>query len=60
MVLRPPRPARLALVLLAGGGLLSFGLLGALPQEGFHPLALMGGLLPLQLAGLFWAVLHRR
>ncbi|WP_216903988.1 hypothetical protein [Synechococcus sp. CCY 9618] len=51
---------RPVLALLVGGGLLSFALLGAVPHDGLHPLALMGALLPLQLAALLWAVLHRR
>lgn len=37
-------------------GLLSTLALGAIPADGLHPLALMAGLLPLQAAGLLWAV----
>ncbi|MEA5415168.1 hypothetical protein [Synechococcus sp. BA-132 BA5] len=54
---RPPRPG---LVLLVAGGLLSFMALGATAHDGLHPLALMGALLPLQLAALVWALLNRR
>lgn len=54
------RPRRLALVLLVGSGLISFSLLGTVPHDALHPLALMAALLPLQLAGLLWAVLHQR
>jgi hypothetical protein len=64
VLMPPPLPAagqrRLSLALLVGGGLLSFACLGAVPHEGLHPLALMGALLPLQLAGLLWAMRHRR
>ncbi|MEA5389705.1 hypothetical protein VB738_00395 [Cyanobium gracile UHCC 0139] len=61
-VLRPAgaKPRRLALVLLAGGGLVSFLALAATPHDGLHPLALMAALLPLQLAALAWAGMHRR
>jgi hypothetical protein len=60
--LRPAgvQPRRLALTLLVGGGLLTFLSLAAVPHDGLHPLALMGALLPLQLAALVWAALHRR
>lgn len=54
------RPPRLGLALLVGGGLVSFVALGASPHDGLHPLALMGALLPLQLAALVWALLNRR
>jgi hypothetical protein len=54
------RPPRLGLALLMGGGLVSFMSLGATPHDGLHPLALMGALLPLQLAALAWALLNRR
>ncbi len=54
------RPRRLALAMLVGSGLISFGMLGTVPHDALHPLALMAALLPLQLAGLLWAVLHRR
>ncbi|MCT0207407.1 hypothetical protein [Synechococcus sp. CS-1332] len=53
-------PPRLGLALLVGGGLVSFVALGATPHDGLHPLALMGALLPLQLAALVWALLNRR
>ncbi len=61
-LLRPAgaRPRRLSLVLLGGGGLISFLALAATPHDGLHPLALMAALLPLQLAALAWAGLHRR
>jgi hypothetical protein len=61
-VLRPAagRPRRLALVLVAGGGLVSVLALAATPHDGLHPLALMAALLPLQLAALAWAGMHRR
>jgi hypothetical protein len=61
-VLRPAgaKPRRLALVLVAGGGLVSFLALAAMPHDGLHPLALMAALLPLQLAALAWALLNRR
>ena len=39
--------------LLAGAGL-SLTAFGLIPQDAFHPLALMASLLPLQLAALFW------
>ncbi len=55
----PPHP-RLGLALLVGGGLVSFVALGATPHDALHPLALMGALLPLQLAALMWALLSRR
>ncbi|MDM7952413.1 MAG: hypothetical protein QUV07_04230 [Cyanobium sp. CZS 25K] len=54
------RPRWPALSLLVGGGLVSFMALAATPHDGLHPLALMGALLPLQLAALAWAGLHRR
>ena len=50
----------MALILLVAGGLLSFMALGARAHDGLHPLALMGALLPLQLAALVWALLNRR
>ncbi len=59
----PPARGRLrrfALPLVAGGGLVSFMALAATPHDGLHPLALMAALLPLQLAALAWAGLHRR
>ncbi|MEA5411485.1 hypothetical protein VB737_06885 [Synechococcus sp. BA-120 BA3] len=61
-VLRPAsvRPRRLALALVAGGGLVSVLALAATPHDSLHPLALMAALLPLQLAALAWAGLHRR
>ena len=43
----------LLLVLAAG---CSVGLQGASSAHGFQPLALLVSLLPLQLAGLFWAL----
>jgi len=54
------RLRRLALPLVAGGGLVSFVALAATPHDGLHPLALMAALLPLQLAALAWAGLHQR
>ena len=51
---------RLGFALLVGGGLVSVIALGATPQDGLHPLAVMGALLPLQLAALAWALLNRR
>jgi hypothetical protein len=53
-------PRRLALAMLVGGGLLSFAALGSVPHGDLHPLALMGALLPLQLAALLWALLNLR
>ncbi len=54
------RPRQLPLALLVAGGLLSFTALAAIPHDSLHPLALMAGLLPVQLAALLWALLHRR
>ncbi|QVL53183.1 MAG: hypothetical protein KFB97_01765 [Cyanobium sp. M30B3] len=42
------------LFLLAGAAALSWGAASALPHEGFHPLALLAALLPLQLAALLF------
>ena len=36
------------------GAGLSFGAFALVPHEGYHPLALLASLLPLQLAALFW------
>lgn len=42
------------LLLMAGAAALSWGAASALPHEGFHPLALLAALLPLQLAALLF------
>jgi len=42
------------LLLLAGAAALSWGAASALPHQGFHPLALLAALLPLQLAALLF------
>ena len=42
------------LVLLAGAAALSWGAAAAIPHEGFHPLAVMAALLPLQLGALLY------
>jgi hypothetical protein len=42
------------LLLLAGAAALSWGAAAAIPHEGFHPLALLAALLPLQLAALLY------
>lgn len=60
----PPRPVlahsrsqRPALTfILALAGLLTFSALAGIPHDGFHPLALLACLLPLQLAALLWAL----
>jgi hypothetical protein len=44
------------LLLLAGAAALSWGAAAAIPHDGFHPLALMASLLPLQLAALLFVV----
>ena len=44
----------LALTPLLGAAMVSFGVAGTLPQENFHPLAVLAALLPLQLAALFY------
>jgi len=51
MVLKPPL-LRLMLVLAA---LASCGVFASVPSEGWHPLAVLASLLPLQLAALLWA-----
>ena len=45
---------RPVLLLLAGAAALSWGAASAIPHEGFHPLALLAALLPLQLAALLY------
>jgi hypothetical protein len=55
------RPGRRSLrrwrrLVLACCGLLSTLALAAIPADGLHPLALMAGLLPLQVVGLLWGV----
>ena len=52
MVLKPPL-LRLVLVLAA---LASCSVFASVPSEGWHPLAVLSSLLPLQLAALFWAL----
>ncbi|MEY4297608.1 MAG: hypothetical protein RLZZ423_787 [Cyanobacteriota bacterium] len=52
MVLKPV----LLRLILAGAALASCAAFAAVPAEGWHPLALLASLLPLQLAALFWAV----
>jgi hypothetical protein len=47
---------RPVLLLLAGAAALSWGAAAAIPHDGFHPLALMAALLPLQLAALLFVV----
>jgi hypothetical protein len=42
------------LLLVAGAAALSWGAASALPHQGFHPLALLAALLPLQLAALLF------
>ena len=44
------------LLLVAGAAALSWGAASAMPHQGFHPLALMAALLPLQLAALLFVV----
>ncbi len=44
------------LLLVAGAAALSWAAAAAIPHEGFHPLALMAALLPLQLAALLFVV----
>jgi hypothetical protein len=43
------------LLLVAGAAALSWGAASAMPHQGFHPLALLAALLPLQLAALLFA-----
>jgi hypothetical protein len=43
-------------LVLAFCGLLSTLAVTAIPTDGPHPLALLAGLLPLQMAGLLWGV----
>jgi hypothetical protein len=50
VVLKPPL-LRLMLVLAA---MASCGVFAAVPSEGWHPLAVLASLLPLQLAALLW------
>lgn len=45
---------RPVLLLLAGAAALSWGAATAIPHEGFHPLAVMAALLPLQLGALLY------
>ena len=45
-------PALLLLV----AGMVSVGVWGAMPHDGFHPFALLTALLPLQLAAMFWCI----
>jgi hypothetical protein len=45
---------RPVLLLLAGAAALSWGAASAIPHQGFHPLALLAALLPLQLAALLY------
>jgi hypothetical protein len=45
---------RPVLLLLAGAAALSWGAASAIPHQGFHPLALLAALLPLQLAALLF------
>jgi hypothetical protein len=54
VVLKPPQ-LRVLLVLAAFA---SCSLLAAVPADGLHPLGVLASLLPLQLAGLFWALLR--
>jgi hypothetical protein len=42
------------LLLVAGAAALSWGAASAVPHQGFHPLALLAALLPLQLAALLF------
>jgi len=42
------------LLLVAGAAALSWGAASAMPHQGFHPLALLAALLPLQLAALLF------
>lgn len=51
---RPRLPWQVAPLLLAA--LISFGAAGSIPHDGFHPLALLAALLPLQLAALFYGL----
>lgn len=51
---------RLALFLiLAIAGLVSSSMAGITVQEGFHPLALLFSLLPLQLSAVLWVISRR-
>ena len=43
-------------LLLAGAALASCAAFVSVPGEGWHPLAMLASLLPLQLAALFWAL----
>ena len=52
MVLKPG----LLRLLLVGAALASCGAFASIPAEGWHPLAMLASLLPLQLAALFWAL----
>jgi hypothetical protein len=45
---------RPVLLVLAGAAALSWGAATAIPHEGFHPLAVMAALLPLQLGALLY------
>ena len=53
MVLKPGLLLRLLLV---GAALDSCAVFASVPSEGWHPLAMLASLLPLQLAALFWAL----
>lgn len=52
MVLKP----RLLHLLLVGAVLASCAAFASVPSEGWHPLATLASLLPLQLVALFWAL----
>lgn len=52
MVLKPS----LLRLFLAGAALASCAAFASIPSEGWHPLAMLTSLLPLQLAALFWAL----
>jgi hypothetical protein len=50
------KPALLRRLLVAAAALASCAAFASVPAEGWHPLAMLASLLPLQLAALFWAL----
>jgi hypothetical protein len=56
---RPPRRG-LSTLLLVAAAAGSGAAAAAMPAEGWHPLAVLASLLPLQCAGLVWLVGRRR